>query len=260
MQIDAQDPPWKVVRAFPQAGGGTLVHLHNVSGGVLAGDRLSLDIEAGPRTAVQITSTGSTRLYRHREGAQDSVQHVTIAAREGALLEYLPDPLIPFAGSRHFQNVAIALDAGATLFWWEVQAPGRLAAGESFAYDRLRVRSSIRAGGRLILQEDFLLNPKTKPLASIARMGEYTHIASFYACQEGRPQAAWRELEDGLNQGAGGLNSTGVWGASMLASDGVVVRGLSMGGRDIPAALLEFWRISRRSLTGADPAPPRKMY
>lgn len=260
MYADAQEPPWKVVRAFAQARGGTLVHLHNVSGGVLAGDRLSLDVAAGPRTAVQITSTGATRLYRHKEGALDSEQHVTIAIGPEALLEYLPDPVIPFAGSRHFQSTAFTLDAGASLFWWEVQAPGRLAAGERFAYDRLRVKSSIRASGRLILQEDFLLDPKTKPMASIARMGEYTHLASFYACQQGRSPAIWRELENRLNEVAIRETSTAVWGASALVSDGVVVRGLSVGGRDISAALLKFWRIARQTLTGEDPVQPRKVY
>ena len=38
------------IRAFPQANGGALVHLHNVSGGVLAGDRLLLQIAVGACT------------------------------------------------------------------------------------------------------------------------------------------------------------------------------------------------------------------
>ncbi len=36
-----------------------------------------------------------------------------------------------------------------------------------------------------------------------------------------------------------------VWGASALASDGVVVRGLSMSGRFIHEPLIEFWRAAR---------------
>jgi len=48
MHVDVQQPPWRVVRAFSQANGGSLVHLHNVSGGVPAGDHLTLQIDAGP--------------------------------------------------------------------------------------------------------------------------------------------------------------------------------------------------------------------
>lgn len=72
MYVDQQQPPWKVVRAFANGNGGSLVHLHNVSGGVLSGDRLILDIDAGPGSIVQVTTTGATRLYRHRAGSADS--------------------------------------------------------------------------------------------------------------------------------------------------------------------------------------------
>ena len=68
---EQQQPPWKVVRAFPGDAGRSLVHLHNVSGGVLSGDHLSLDIHAGPGSVVQVTTTGATRgFYRHRAGSR----------------------------------------------------------------------------------------------------------------------------------------------------------------------------------------------
>jgi urease accessory protein len=255
LHVDRQEPPWKIVRAFPQPDGAALVHLHNVSGGVLAGDRLSLDVQVGPHAHAQITSTGATRLYRHREGADDSVQRVTISVGEEALLEYLPDPVIPFAGARHEQHTAITLESGATLFWWEVLTPGRLAAGERFAYQRLRVSSSVRAGGRLALREDFLLEPDTRPLMQAARIGPHAYMASFYAFQEGRRGEDWRGLEDHLNQ-----LGVGLWGASALASDGVIVRGLSNTALGIAESLVQFWRIARRYLTGREAEPPRKVY
>ena len=80
-RVMRQDPPWKVVRAFPLPGGGRLVHLNNVSGGVLAGDRLALDVEVKAGAAAQITTTGATRLYRHRAGAADSEQQCAILGR-----------------------------------------------------------------------------------------------------------------------------------------------------------------------------------
>src|SRR2546423_14646341 len=61
-----QQPPLQIIRAFPLASGGTLLHLHNLSGGVLGGDQLTLNVEAGPTTHVQLTSTSATRLYRSR--------------------------------------------------------------------------------------------------------------------------------------------------------------------------------------------------
>jgi len=257
-----QDPPWKVVRAFRQPGGETLIHLNNISGGVLAGDRLALEVVVEAGAAAQITTTGATRLYRHRPGAGDSEQTSTFWVGKGARLEYLPDLLIPYAQSRHAQRTAIHLAPGATLFWWETLAPGRLAAGEAFAFERLRIETEIRAGDRPLLLENFLLEPSERPPAVTARMREYSYLASLYVCQEGRPAAFWRDLEDRLTEAARTRTRPGeaMWGASALASDGVVVRGLSASSRFIQAALTDFWRLARRAVTGEEPTLPRKIY
>ena len=245
------------MRAF-----GSLVHLNNVSGGVLAGDRLNLDVEVQAGAAAQITTTGATRLYRHRAGATDSEQRARFLIGDGALLEYLPDPVIPYAGSRHTQRTEIRLGCESILFWWEVLAPGRLAAGERFAFEQLRVQSEVYAGVRPVLREDYLLKPRHKHLSAIARMFEYSHVASICVVQEGRPPTFWRSLEDSLNQIARERTRHGqaVWGASTLASDGVVVRGLSKSGCFIHDTLIQFWRAARLAVTGKDAVPPRKIY
>ena len=250
------------MRAFDLPGDGRLVHLHNVSGGVLAGDRLSLHVDVAPGASAQITTTGATRLYRHRPGAADSEQHTRLAIAPGALLEYLPDPVIPYAASRHLQHTEIHIERDAALFWWEVLAPGRLAAGERFAFDRLQVQTEIYAAALPILREDFLLDPARQALSSAARMSDYSHLASFCAVREGRPPAFWRTLEDQLNEIARRRTRHGeaLWGASTLASHGVIVRGLSTSGRLLHESLVEFWGAARLAVTGTAAIPPRKIY
>src|SRR5271165_7087734 len=61
------EPPLKVVRAFTLEDGSALAHLHNVSGGLLGGDYLTLRIDVGRDGCAQLTTTGATRIYRHRE-------------------------------------------------------------------------------------------------------------------------------------------------------------------------------------------------
>jgi urease accessory protein len=187
---------------------------------------------------------------------------VRFSVGEAALLEYLPDAVIPYAGSRHVQRTEIRLGRGATLFWWEILAPGRLASGERFAFERLGVESQVYAGTRPVLREDFLLEPGRKDLSAMARMAGYSHLASLCAAQEGRPAAFWRGLENRLNEIARERTRHGqaVWGASTLASDGVVVRGLCASGCWIHRSLIEFWQTARLALTGTDATPPRKIY
>src|SRR5712671_1312945 len=93
-----QQLPLRIVRAFQLDDGGALVHLHNLSGGVLGGDHLDLAIDVGPRAVAQVTSTGATRIYRSRKNAGPAAQRLRIDVAEDGLVEYLPDQLIPFAG------------------------------------------------------------------------------------------------------------------------------------------------------------------
>jgi urease accessory protein len=228
---------------------------------VLAGDHLSLQIDVGTGAAAQVTSTGATRLYRHRTGASDSEQKTVISVSEGGLLEYLPDALIPFAGSRHMQSTTAILANHASFFWWEILAPGRQAMGEMFAFESLRVEATLRSPSRPLLLESCLLEPRLRPMLSKVRLGGYHYAGSFYAIQIGRTAADLCALEAKLSEIAREASSPGVmiWGASTLASDGVMVRGLSATARDVPATLVRFWKTARRFLTGEEAVPPRKL-
>src|ERR1700692_982130 len=107
-----QQAPLKVVRAFTLADGTALTHLHNVSGGLLGGDCLVMQVNLASGANVQLTTTGATRIYRSREGASATTQCNEVSVGAGALLEYLPDATIPFAGSRFAQRTSIELAAG----------------------------------------------------------------------------------------------------------------------------------------------------
>ena len=141
----AQRPPLKVVRAFETGDGAALLHLHNLSGGVLGGDLLEMSVEVGAGASAQITTTGATRLYRHRPEAPAAVQVNRVRVGPEALLEFLPDELIPFAGSRYRQETSVELANGAGLFWWETIAAGRAARGELFADESLNFKLYLTA-------------------------------------------------------------------------------------------------------------------
>lgn len=258
----AQEPPLQVVRAFDLPGGAALVHLHNVSGGVLGGDHLETVVEIGPGAQAQLTTTGATRVYRPRASDQTAVQITTMQVGAGGLLEWLPDPLIPFSESRFRQETRITLASGAGLFWWETVAPGRVAHGEVFAYHSLEIALDVSAEGRLITRERARMEPAFRPLTSPARLGPYRHFCTFYICRIGEPPARWATLEAELSVMAEELSVAGVclWGVSTLPAHGLSVRGLSRTGRDLPPGLLLFWQAAKRALYGCDALPPRKVY
>jgi urease accessory protein len=262
LSASRQEPPLRVVRAFTRADASALAHLHNVSGGLLGGDRLALRAALGAGTTVQLTTTGATRAYRPRLDAAPAALSSEIRIGENALLEYVPDPIIPFAGARFEQRTEIHLAQGAALFWWEVLAPGREAHGEVFEYDRVEMSIDIVAAGRLIAAERVRLEPRRRDFSSVARLGPYRYWASFYICGVGLGARIWRALEEELREAIrekADLDATR-WGISTLVADGLVVRGLARRGRDVLPGLLALWRAAKRRLWGREAILPRKVY
>jgi len=261
LKASAQEPPLKVVRAFIVEDGSALVHVHNVSGGLLGGDQLAMSLEIGESAHVQVTTTGATRIYRSRADARPATQRIDVRVAQNACLEYLPDPLIPFAGSRFTQRTTIHLDAGAGLFWWEVLAPGREARGELFAYDAVEMKTDIFALGSPIAIERVRVEPRLYPVASPARLGKYRYWATFYICRVGPEPSAWLALEQHLRDVACELSpaADALWGISTLPAHGIICRCLATCGRDALAGLHKLWRAAKFTLYGTEAILPRKV-
>ncbi|HEU5238208.1 MAG TPA: urease accessory protein UreD [Pyrinomonadaceae bacterium] len=257
-----QQLPLRIVRGFQADDGGSLVHLHNLSGGVLGGDRLDLSVEVGPRAVAQLTSTGAARIYRSRKNAEPALQKLQLRVEDDGFIEYLPDQLIPFTGSRYRQETRIELGANAGVFWWETVAPGRAARNEMFAYDLLQLKAWISALGRPIAIENIRIEPAKLSMFSLARLGGYKYFSTFYICRVGVESSRWLDLERLLGELAEHLSrpSGTVWGVSALRAHGVVVRALSVSGREITESLPDFWRAAKLFLYDREAALPRKVY
>jgi urease accessory protein len=261
LSSSAQEPPLRVVRAFENPDSSALAHLHNVSGGLLGGDQLKLCVNVGPQASAQLTTTGATRIYRPRASALPATQANDIHVGSGALLEYVPDPIIPFAGARFAQRTTIRLEENAGLFWWEILAPGREARGELFEYERVEMRADIFSRGRLIFAENARLEPRSRDLSSLARLGPCRYWATFFICRAGLDSRAWLAEEAHLREAATALNRPGevLWSISTLVADGLIIRGIALRGRDLATGLHHLWNASKLRLYGRDAIPPRKL-
>ncbi|HTS10753.1 MAG TPA: urease accessory protein UreD [Candidatus Limnocylindrales bacterium] len=255
------EPPLRVVREFALADGSALAHLHNVSGGLLGGDQLSLSVDVGPGASAQLTTTGATRIYRPRPLSAPTCQINRVRVAENALLEYVPDPIIPFAGSRFAQTTSIELAPGAGLFWWEILAPGREARGEAFEYESIEMKSDVTAE-RLIAAEQIRLAPRDRSLSSIARLGRYPYWGSFYICRAGTEPGVWLRAEQHLREVASELSSTGpvFWGISTLVAHGLAIRCVAGRGRDVVGGMHALWGAAKRFIFNRDAIPPRKVH
>lgn len=256
-----QEPPLKVVRAFAADDGAALAHLHNVSGGVLGGDQIALKVNVGIGAGVQLTTTGATRIYRSRREALPTTQLNEFTVNEGALLEYVPDAIIPFAGARFAQATTINLAQGAGLFWWEILAPGREARGEAFAYDCVEMKTDIAALGQPIASERVRIEPRKRSMQSFGRLGPYRTWTTFCIARVGLGAAEWLALEHELREQALPLTRHGetLWAISTLPAHGIMVRCVAVHGRHVLPGLQTLWQTAKRRLYGRDAVPPRKV-
>jgi urease accessory protein len=229
--------------------------------GLLGGDSLGLTVNVGAEACAQITTTGATRIYRPRQESPITTQLNEVVVGENALLEYLPDPLIPFAGARFSQKTCIRLSSGAGLFWWEILAPGREAHGEIFEYASVDLKTDLTAAGRPIAIERVCIAPEKHKVTSLARLGLYRTWATFYVCRMGLDASAWLELERHLREATEEFCARGetLWGISTLSAHGLAVRGVARKGRDVMTGLHALWGAAKLRLYGRDAVPPRKV-
>ena len=261
LRVKEQQPPWRVVRGFDTPSGERLAHVHNVSGGILDTDSLEWRVDVGPGARAQLTSTGATRVYRSRASDHIATQLAAITVAEDGYFEYLPDQLIPFAGSRFEQTTRVELRPRASLICWDVTAPGRDASGEEFRYHSLSSSFELSAAGEPFAIEHWRVTPLQHKVDSLARLDSFRYFASCYVCRAGEPPRYWRAFETDLQSLADRATSPDVlWGVSSLRAHGLVIRGVALSGRALTEGLVEFWRAAKWHLCGRVATLPRKVH
>jgi urease accessory protein len=134
--------PLKVQRPFyPE--GETVCHsvILHTAGGIVGGDRLSLNIHLQPQAQALITTAAAAKLYRST--GLEAQQSVQIQIAEGACLEWLPQETIAFNQAIYRQDMRIDLAPGACWLGWDMTRFGRTARGEKFVQGNWRSHTEV---------------------------------------------------------------------------------------------------------------------
>jgi urease accessory protein len=134
--------PLKVQRPFYPEGKEVChsVVLHT-AGGVVGGDRLSLNFHLQPNAKALITSAAAGKIYR--SSGQLAQQNIDIQVDAGANLEWLPQETIVFDGAIYRQDLRVELAQKARILLWEITRFGRTARGEKFLSGEWRSHTEI---------------------------------------------------------------------------------------------------------------------
>ena len=141
-------------------------------GGMVDGDRITLDVDVAPDAMAYLSTQAATKAYKGPRGTV-AVLRGRVAPR--AVLISMPDPVICFAASRYHQvqQFDVAPEAGLVAVDW--MTGGRRAAGERWAFDEYYSRTEVRVGGRLLVYDPVALRARDADLAS--RLGRFDVLA-----------------------------------------------------------------------------------
>lgn len=170
--------PLKIQRPFYPEGGEVChsVILHT-AGGVVGGDRLSINIELQPTTHALVTTAAASKIYR--SNGQLAQQNIRMKVDSNACLEWLPQPIILFNGAEYQQNLKVELAPEATWISWEIIRFGRSARGEKFLAGNWRSYTEVWQQGYPLWIDRQCLKGGSEMINSILGLADHSVVGSF---------------------------------------------------------------------------------
>jgi urease accessory protein len=231
--------------------GGAYLQIVNPCGGLFEGDRAEVEVSLQRGAHLYLTTQAATKIYPAEHG-EVTRQHIRLRVASGAILEYFPLPLIPFARALYMQEMTIQVESGGVCLVAEVLAPGRVARGERFAYHLLRNRIEGWVDEQLAVFEQTILQPERDSYAGFGVMDGKCYAASLYVLTSqvlGRWIPEWnRRLTEQYGE---------CIGITALANGGLVVRLLGQTGQEVLRRLDAAHRLIREEGLGL---PPLEVY
>lgn len=217
--------------------------LVNPSGGLVGGDRLSVRATLGPGAHALFSTPSANRVYRSL--GETAVQTVELTVGPGAILEWMPDATIPYAGARFKQTIGVTLAAGATVLLWDAIASGRIARGERWASTSLQNEIRIvTASGRSVL-ERYALAPADH---GVGQASGWDYVGSLFLIGDGVDAGRWKELEAKLATILDARPNFVLGGVSEPAAPGLAIKLVAKSAPDLTDTLDELWQAIRLTL------------
>lgn len=246
--------PLQALEPIPLEGDGSVcLMLLNPTGGVLGGDRLRTEITLGPGAHVCLTTPSATRVYRTL--GPPAVQETTIRLGKGALLEYLPEHVIPHPGSAFHQSLTVEMGPESRVILSDAFAIGRLAREERWGFRELVSRASVTSRGRPLFLDSTRLDPSRRTPEGLGGMEGFGYLATLALFADGFQ--SWEPVVQTLDERLREVPSV-LGGASPLVRGGCLVRFLAVSAHDLTQATRSLWTLARQLLLGLPALDLRK--
>jgi len=218
-----------------------VVSMLNPTGGLVGGDRLTIDVAVGAGAHACLTTPSATKVYRTI--AAPAEQTVRLALGPQARLEWVPDHTIPFAGAALRQRVEADVADGAALVLVDAFTAGRVARGEAWRFALLDSALSVRDPGGWLLHDRLVLRDGA-PGPGLGLAEDRRYVATVVVIADtGIP--AFADDVAALD----GADDVDV-GAAPLPRRGALVRCLAADAPALVRTVDAIWAAARRRVLG----------
>jgi len=193
-----QRDPCRVLFPDAEPGEPPQAVLVTTSGGVAGGDRLRMEVTAGPGAHAVVATQAAEKIYRAAPGSDPCRIDVAVAVEAGAVLDWLPQETIVFQGAQLVRRTVAEVSAGGSLLGCEMVVLGRGASGERFASGLLLDSWSVRRAGRLAWTDTLRVEGETPDGAGFGTANALATVIGVWDAPEPPFERARALLDDAV--------------------------------------------------------------
>ena len=234
----------------PHLDGDTLVvNVVNPTAGLFEGDEITCKVRVEFGARLLLTNPSATRAHRMAGGGEARLtQHFSVG--KNGWLEIWPELFIPQAGTRYRQKTQIDIEEGSGLLFFESLAPGRVASGEAFEFERLDWETDIDYAGTHVVREKYEISPSALQAVTRQFPTGYYACVFFFHPKITAESACWKTI--------GALHDNEAWvGHSGLVAGGWCIKILASGSIRFRKVLRAVREACYKATGCAMPSPRR---
>jgi urease accessory protein len=246
--------PLQALEPSRRPDGSVYMMMLNPTGGTFGGDRLRTEVVLGAGTHAILTTPSASKIYRALDNAARSETEISIG--EDAILEYLPDHLIPHPGAALRQKIAVTMAPGSCAIIYDAIAAGRVGRDERWVFREITTEISIHCGDSPWFVARSSLKPGIQPVGGPGLMDGFDYLGAIVAVGDrfGASGGNVNALDAAVCSTAGVLG-----GASALGSNGLVAKFLTPNADALSRTMFCGWSSARQQMIGEPGFDLRKL-
>lgn len=234
---------------FPEEEGTLMIYLMSASPGLFNGDKEFISCRLTEGAQLFLTTPSASEMHPSPYD-EESLQTQTFFLEPNSVLEYMPEPIIPFKDSNYRATNSVYMSKGSQAMISEIVTAGRVGRDEIFQYKNFSSTFEVYWEDQLQVWDCLKLDPKLN-LRGAGLFGEFTHVGTLWVLSE---QVTGEHLRHIQNTILADLNSENCYGsASLLQKNGLVIRLLGHNSQALQNVMKTCWNYLRPVLFNMEP-------